>query len=228
MRTAALLAAAIAAALLSGCSAGQITQTSTQQPAIPGVDVDSSDGTIGLRNVYVVDHGPNGYPKGGSAPLSVRIVNSSQKQVTLTGVSAGGLGMVAMVSGSSASGSPAASSTPAASSSPSASSAASPGVSPSPSGTRSATPAATPSTTPAAPAGSKINVPIPANGLVALSPESTQYLQVVGLTQDLLQNATVPLTLTFDNGVTISVNAPFGVPSSPLPRSPLPLSPEEH
>ncbi len=75
---------------LSACSAGQITGTSVQVPPIQGVNADAgSGGTIALRNVLITYNGPGGYPRGGTAPLEVRIFNNGTQPVTLVRVTAG-------------------------------------------------------------------------------------------------------------------------------------------
>lgn len=47
-------AAALSALALASCSAGQITQTSTQVAAVDGAFADSEDGTIAVRDVTVI------------------------------------------------------------------------------------------------------------------------------------------------------------------------------
>ena len=83
---AALLAGAAVALGLVGCSAGQLTQTAVQVPAVPGANV--TVGVIGLRNLQIAYSGPDGYAAGGNAPLIVRIFNEGSKPVKLTGATA--------------------------------------------------------------------------------------------------------------------------------------------
>lgn len=68
--------AAGAALALSGCSAGQISQTANQAPAINGNHADVEN--ISLRNVHIVYPG-EGYTNvaGGKALLALSIVNNS-------------------------------------------------------------------------------------------------------------------------------------------------------
>ncbi|MFC4377042.1 hypothetical protein ACFO5K_23445 [Nocardia halotolerans] len=76
MVTVAALAAAAGLAL-TGCSAGQHTQTSSQAPAINGNNADI--GAIALRNVHIVyPESADGHGKGGKAALALTIVNSSE------------------------------------------------------------------------------------------------------------------------------------------------------
>lgn len=77
----------IAAALgLTGCSAGQITETDTQLPAVNGAL--GQAGTISLRNIQLA-YPPNGsYPQGGKATITGTIVNDGQTQDELIGLTA--------------------------------------------------------------------------------------------------------------------------------------------
>ncbi|MGW0181968.1 hypothetical protein [Nocardia sp. NPDC003345] len=79
--------AAGAALALSGCSAGQVSQTADQVAAINGNTADI--GAIALRNVHIVYPG-NGSPAnttGGQAALSLSIVNTGETVTDeLTGV----------------------------------------------------------------------------------------------------------------------------------------------
>jgi hypothetical protein len=89
-----------AAAALSACSAGQVTQTDVQVAAVPGVNVNSADGQIGLRN-GLIDYASK-YEPNTVVPLDLRLVNDSPQDARLTGaVMADGNGTVLLVSGSS-------------------------------------------------------------------------------------------------------------------------------
>lgn len=197
-RLAAAALAVAALAFVAGCSAGRITQTDTTVAAIPGTDleVEAPGGRILVRNAHVVYPGTEGYPRGGTAPLEVRIFNNTQEPVRLVAVTSP-RGQVVLARGASAS--PSARAT-------------------------AGTPAPTASPTRQAPAGSSINVEIPAFGFVTLAPDADQHLQIVGLTEALSPGQSVTLTLRFSNGVTISdVQVPVTTPTSPAPRSPLPI-----
>lgn len=70
--------AAGAAIILSGCSAGQVSQTADQVAAINGNTADA--GAISLRNVHIVypDSGPGNHTAGGRAALALSIVNTGE------------------------------------------------------------------------------------------------------------------------------------------------------
>lgn len=224
-RTAVLAAMLTGIATLAACSAGQITQTNGQVPPIPGVNATLGPaGQIALRNVQVAYNGPAGYPVGGTAPLIVRIFNNSTTEVKLTRVTAPGsaervalVGRPSSTSGPAPSATPGRSATPAASASPSASAAPSGSASQSPSGGATAKPAPAPATT--APAGrTEFSITIPAGSYVLLVPGQDGYLQLVGLTSALVPGLAATVAFSFDNGVTIKLQVPVGLPTSALPR----------
>lgn len=86
--TAAVAGAVIGAVVLAGCSAGQITQTSRQVTAVDGANANA--GPIGVRNAHFVlpEHVESAvaYPRGGSAPLQLVIVNSGNTADELVSV----------------------------------------------------------------------------------------------------------------------------------------------
>ena len=81
------VACAVAAALaLSGCAAGQISQTADQVAAIDGANGDA--GKIGVRNALLATpDNPNGLDKGSDARLLVYVSNDSTADDTLSSVS---------------------------------------------------------------------------------------------------------------------------------------------
>ncbi len=206
-RPSALLTLAVAAAigLLAGCSAGQSAQTAAIVAAVPGVNADSPDKLISLRDVLVI-YKAHGYAKGESAPLSVRVFNNdTAKPVTLIGVTSD-KGKVVLLSGAPSSG-PAPATTSRA-----------------PSASTSATPS-TSSSASAAPAdAARISVRTkPASySLLVPGTGAGQYLAVSGLLDTLLPGQSLKLTFAFDSGTTITIEVPMGLPESALPRSPIP------
>lgn len=217
---AALLAsAALGVGLLSGCSAGQITQTDTQVAAVPGISAQSADGQLALRDGVVAYS--DGYKPGSVVPIEVRLFNNAKQSVKLTGVTAGSAGTVVLVGGPAAAAAPAApavtSAAPPAASKPASSS-------PSTSTSTSASKSPTPAPTQAAVGSSKIGVEIPVGGFVSLSQSTKTYLAVEKLTGELLPGAAlsdVTLTFTYADGSTTTINVPelpMTVPLSPLPK----------
>ncbi|UWP82991.1 hypothetical protein [Dactylosporangium fulvum] len=210
---AALLAsAALSVGLLSGCGAGQITGTDTQVPAIPGVNADSADGHLALRDAAVVY--ADEFKAGSTVPLSVRLFNNSKQAVKLTGVTTPA-GTVVLVGKSST----------AAAAAPTADeSSASPSGSRQPSGSAShSKPAAAPS--PTSPGTSQISINIPVAGMVTLTHDAGTYLAVSPLTGEPLKAGgnlpDVTFTFTYADGTTTTLKLaelPMTTPLTPLPK----------
>jgi hypothetical protein len=268
-------ALALPTGLLAACSAGQLAATSLITSAVPGaqasVNTGLPDETIQIANATVDYNGPQGYPAGGNASLSLWIFNNTSKDITLTGVGSatgttGPTGQVVISNGAAPgipsvcqnsarpiqpnpstgapnngvapsmgasggispqgpTGTPSNNSVakPTSSAQESASASASGSASAEPSG--SATPSAAAS---AATAGStKISITVKADGCVALTRQSSQFLQVTNLSGVLRPGKTVNLSFTFQQTgggqFTIGTDknplaVPVDVPSSPDPR----------
>jgi periplasmic copper chaperone A len=73
-----VIGAMTAAVALAGCGAGQITQTDTQVASVNGAN--AGVGAISVRDATIefsdVAKGDAVYPRGGSAPLQMSIVNT--------------------------------------------------------------------------------------------------------------------------------------------------------
>jgi len=214
----AVLAAGLAG-VVTGCSAGQTTQTDRTVAAVPGAYGDAADRSVSLRDVLVA-YQPNGCPAGGTGPLSVNIVNNQlQAPVKLVGVTSDAGTVVSAGTGEPLTGSGSPSASAAASASASASRTAAPSGSARPSG--SASPSASPS--PSATAAFTA-VSIPASGYARLAPDSGgRYLAITGLTKALRPGESVTLIFTFDNRQTVQVTVPMGLPTVAPTRSPIEL-----
>lgn len=219
MRSAAVFVASAAMAaglLLSGCGAGQVTQTENQNPPVSGVNVDSEDGSIQLRNVAFQYNDPAGYETGDSVPLHLRIINRNEKAIRLVGVTSDAGAVVLAGRGVT----PPAPTTPPPAATPSGSASASGSASGAPSGSASAAPSA--SATPSGPpTNPTINVEIAAHDLAVLDPSLDRYLQITGLSGELKPGDTVQMTFRFDDGTSITTPVPIAVPMSPPARSPM-------
>jgi hypothetical protein len=222
-RLAALLVApAVAAMLLSGCGAGQVSQTDTMVPAVPGANVNSKDGRVSLRDMQIKYNSPEGYSEGSTTPLIVYIANNNvEKPLVLRGVTAtdkadgASIGNVVLAGGApdigvNPSGTPSAGGSPSATATPSASGSQGAGATPSPSA-----PSQSPS---AAPSGRPATLTIPPNGFARLSPDHGAYLAISALKVPLKPGSTVYLTFNFEGVEPIGALVPFGVPLSPAPR----------
>lgn len=199
-----MVAGAGVAALLAGCSASQLAETSEIKSAVQGVNADSADGTIGLRDVSVQFRGETdrAYHEGDTVPLVARITSTGDTGDTLTSVTSPDARHVVLVRGDGASASASATATP------------SPGA-------------------PASAAGqTKFQIRIPSMGLVELVPPTPgarptdEYLALDGLKQraaPLVPGDTVHLVFRFQHAGTIAVDVPLNVPSdSSVERSEAP------
>jgi copper(I)-binding protein len=96
--------------VLSACSAGQVTQTATQERDKTGAQ--AQVGNISLRQVQLVSPRGGSYEQGDDAELQVAIVNGGTEADTLVSVEGDGFGS-AEIEGPSAASSSGASSSPA-------------------------------------------------------------------------------------------------------------------
>jgi copper(I)-binding protein len=227
--TGALVAAGavLGAVALAGCSAGQITQTDTQLPAVVGAN--GGVGTMVVRDAYIEfgeqAHGANIYPRGGAAPLKMSIVNTggqpdrlvsasspAASSVTISGDADVPPGRVLLIEGE-----------------PAAAPAATPSGAPRPS--PGATPA--PSAEPAAPGdeiggagveqGQRPTVapPTPPVGEAPLAGQREGQMVLTGLTEDVRAGLTYPLVLNFERAGQVTLDVPVGYPSEPREDEPV-------
>ncbi|MCL7459411.1 hypothetical protein AB0I85_03785 [Micromonospora echinofusca] len=236
-RRAALLLSGMAAAtglLLSGCGAGQVSETANKEPSVQGVNLSAGNGEYAVRGLLVDFPGTEGYQAGANAVLNAVIYNDSRNPVTVTVTTDSAREVV--ITGTGAAASPSASPSGSPSPDPSASQPASPGTSESPSGSPapgtsenpsgSASPGAPESPSapesPAAPAGEPARIEIPPLSYVQLNTEADRVLQLIGLNESLRSGQNVFVTFDFGNGVTVTGPAPVAVPLTPAaPPSPI-------
>ena len=221
-----VLFAGVAAVLLTACSAGQNTQTSSHVAAIAGVNVNlGPDGAIALRDLHIAYDSSEGYPQGGSAPLVVRIFNEGAEPAVLVGVSSADATSVSLVGGTpeatptptpvpSAPATP----TPTAEATPPATPAATPPVTPP--ATPEVTPVAppTPAATPTPSGQTSFRIEVPAGSYVLLVAGQGPHLELNGLTQALAPGSSVSVTFTFEGLPPATITVPYGLPAEPAPR----------
>ncbi len=216
---AAVVAGIGAAVALTGCSAGQITQTATQVAPVPGTDVDA--GQVGLRNLVIQYPGPEGYPAGADAPLIVRIFNNGQTPITLTGVSADKATSVSLI------GTPEVVPTTEAPPPPTTTAPASPDATatattePTTTATAEPTATATAEPTPMPTRAPEISITIPPQSFVLLVPGqgSSGHLRLDRLAQSIAPGESAQVTFTFSDGTTVTVPVPLAPPTSEVPRA---------
>ena len=223
----ALRAATMGALLLSpialtACSAGQVSQTATQNRDKVGPE--AAVGDITLRQITLAHPQDGLYEEGENAELQMAIVNTSTEADTLVGIE-GEVFDGVLVSGQataspavpgSPSAEPVATTTPAAPTTP--------GTAP-----QTTAPEATPSpgalptpTVPAAPstptASSEVEIPVPAGSTVFLGGASGATVELADLSEELTAGQSIEVTLTFERAGEVTVQALVSTPERVLPR----------
>jgi copper(I)-binding protein len=212
--------------LLTGCGAGQISQTAEQQGTVDGVGADI--GSLSIRNAALEYPNAGFYDAGSTARLRMVITNQGTTSDTLTAVRSDAAGEVT-ISDSSATESPGASesASPSDTASASPSDTATPSDSASPTDTASpsdsaapsdsATPSASLSPTPTQPAGSQVS--IPPNGFVSFIGDGPS-VQLVGLKSKLYPSQTVSVTLVFQRAGSVTLTVAVATPEGEVSPAP--------
>jgi hypothetical protein len=216
--------ATVAVIALGGCSAGQVAETALLDAPISGLDTQSPDGSLLIRNLQVVYNNPTGYPAGGNAPLQVSLYNESQQEITVVITSTPPQGevqgvvsarQVGLTGGAAA---------------------ASPSADPEPSGTvpsansglpteqvpETGQPTSLPPTSaPAAAAAQPARITIQGLSSAVYQPGDEQSLQLIGLSDELRPGNSVSLSFQVSNSnQPLNVLAPVAIPLSPASRAP--------
>jgi copper(I)-binding protein len=223
----ALRAATMGALLLSpialtACSAGQVSQTATQNRDKVGPE--AAVGDITLRQITLAHPQDGLYEEGENAELQMAIVNTSTEADTLVGIE-GEVFDGVLVSGQATAspavpGSPSAE--PVATTAPAAPT--TPGTTP-----QTTAPEATPSpgalptpTVPAAPstptASSEVEIPVPAGSTVFLGGASGATVELAELSEELTAGQSIEVTLTFEQAGEVTVQALVATPDRVVPR----------
>lgn len=213
-RRAALVAGAatVAALALGGCSAGQVAETAILDTPIAGVNAESGNGKVLVRNLQVEYNGTEGYHSKGSAPLELSLFNESNEPVTVT-ISSQPADRPQVVSGSQVGFvSTATVTTPGEVPSASASAGAAHSAEPSHSAGPATGSGPTTSVRPA-------QITLDPQGTAVFRPTDTAQLQLIGLTEELKPGMAVNLVFEFSNDATpLVLQAPVASPLTPAPR----------
>jgi hypothetical protein len=206
---------------LSACSAGQITQTATQQRDKTGGQAQVGD--LALRQVGLAYPIGGSYSSGDDAELQMAIANDGSEADTLTAVSGTGFDRAVftdLTSASATSSSAAAGTTAAATSSAAATTSAAPGASTSSSAAATPTASAPATSSSAAPtSAAPTEIPIPAGETVFVGPTGDAHVTLIGLDRDLITGQYVTLKLTFAKAGEVTVLATVANPPRPIDRS---------
>ncbi|MGY1653149.1 hypothetical protein [Geodermatophilus sp. SYSU D01119] len=206
-RAAVLGALVVTPVALGACSAGQVSQTGTQDRDKVGPQAQVED--ILLRQVLLDAPEGGTYEEGDDATLVLTIVNASNEADTLTGIEGEGFSGL-RVAGTGPTPSP---SSPAGDQ---------PTGTPAP-GTTGATPGAVPSV-PAAPtsaaptASSRVDLEIPADTALYIGRGGDATITLQDLEQPLTTGQYLPLTLTFEQAGEIQVQVMVAAPGEVVER----------
>ncbi|GAA0544867.1 hypothetical protein GCM10010172_28100 [Paractinoplanes ferrugineus] len=220
-------AAMVAVIALAGCSAGQVAETAILKAPVSGLNTQSPDGGLLIRNLQVLYNNPAGYKSGSDAPLELGLFNQTQQSITVTIssrpqpdaraniVAAQQIGL----SGGAAAASPSANPEPTGSRPDATSGLPSEQVdTPSP-GASSGTPTVAATPTKAALEPARITIPALSN--VTFLADGKQSLVAQGLTGDLRPGYSLSLTIEVSgSNQPLEVTAPFAIPTSPASRAP--------
>ena len=194
----AVLAGVVAAlVLLAGCATGQRAQSSHEVPVVDGVSADV--GSVQLRNIALAaPQAQGGYAVGGSASLTLTIVNNGNSNDQLIDVASPVAGAVTSSTPDSA----------AASEESSEESSAGPST-PSASSASSSEPGSSSSS---AAAGSFVAIPCPAGQAVHVTPTASQMtITLQQLKQPLSSGESLSVTFTFQGSGSVTVQIPVAL-----------------
>jgi copper(I)-binding protein len=204
---------------LTACSAGQVTQTATQNRDKVGPE--AAVGDITLREIQLAYPQDGLYTAGEDAELSMAIVNSGTEADTLVGIE--GTAFDGVVVSGQATASPAVPSSPSAA--PATTTPATP-TTPAATPSTPTTPGATPATStaptssvpPAPSASTQVQIPIPARSTVFLGGADGPTVQLADLSEELTASQRIEVTLTFQRAGEVTVPAVVATPGRALPR----------
>lgn len=203
---------------LTACSAGQVSQTATQNRDKVGPE--TAVGDLTLRAITLAYPEDGLYEQGEDAELQMAIVNGDTEDDTLIGIEGEAFDGVVVAGEATAS--------PAVPSSPSAAPSSTPaGETTAPETTAGETPATGPAatTTPSAPAtptapeaSTEVDIPIPAGSTVFLGGADGATVELADLSEELTAGQSIEVTLTFERAGEVTVPVLVATPDEVLPR----------
>ena len=198
---------------LGACSAGQVSQTGTQDRDKVGPQAQVED--ILLRQVLLAYPEGGRYEEGDDAELIVTIVNSSERDDTLTGIEGEGFsGLQVAATGPTPSPSSPAGNQPTATPTPG-STGATPGTT---SGATPATPTGAAPTTASPSASSRLALDIPAQTALYIGREDGATITLQDLAEPLTPGQDLTLTFTFEQAGEITTQVVVASPEEELER----------
>jgi copper(I)-binding protein len=191
---------------LTACSAGQVSQTATQNRDKVGPEAQAGD--ISLRQVLLEYPTEGRYSAGDDASLTMSIVNGGNEADTLVGIE--GDAFTGVVVSGQATPSPAVPGSPSAEPTTGAPTApAAPGEPAAPSQPAAPTTAA---------ASTQVDIPVPARSTVHVGDDGALTIDLADLSEELTTGQSVEMTLTFQRAGEIPVQAAVATPDRSLPR----------
>jgi copper(I)-binding protein len=215
--------------VLSACSAGQVTQTATQERDKTGAQAQVGD--ITLRQGQLLAPSGGSYESGDDAELQLAIINSGTEDDTLLSVDGKGFSSAEISSsGSSASGSSSsssASSTSSAAPTSGGATATTSGPSAPTSGAATSSAPTSGAATSSAPTSSAATttssgpqeIEIPAGQSVYLGEDGQYTVTLTDLSEDLTPGQYLEVTLTFEKAGKVTIPVTVANPTSSVPRS---------
>lgn len=200
---------------IAGCSAGQVTQTDSIEPAVNGNR--GNVGDIALRDVMVAYPESGRYTAGDDAPLVLTIVNTGGTDDVLTSVTSPAATKVELLGDTSLPGRAALQVVVPDESTPSsASSATSPETTESSLPESSITEPSAPAVTDTPTSESEPAESLPSVSGTELAPQEVGTLSIVltGLTADLPIGKNLPVTFVFAEAGEVTINLPIGSPAT--------------
>jgi copper(I)-binding protein len=205
--------------VLSACSAGQVTQTATQERDKTGAQAQVGD--ISVRQGELLSPRGGTYESGDDAELQVTLVNGGSEDDTLVSVDGDGFSSAEISSGGSSSSSSSGSSSSTSSSS-SSSAAATTSAAPTSGAAATSSPSATTTSSAGATSSSSSRgsqeIDIPAGRSVFIG--GGQYtVTLTDLSEDLTPGQYLEITLTFEKAGQVTIPVTVANPSSSVPRN---------
>ena len=199
---------------LSACSAGQVTQTATQERDKSGAQAQVGD--ITLREGQLVSPRGGSYDRGDDAELQLAIVNGGTEDDTLVSVDGKGFSSAEISSGSSSSASSSFGSSGSAGSSSSAAPTSSSAAASTPTSSTPTSSAPT-SSAPTSSSSGVQEITIPAGQTIFLGGD--QYsVTLTDLSESLTPGQYLEVTLTFEKAGEVTIPVSVANPTSSVPR----------
>jgi hypothetical protein len=178
-----------AVAALTGCSAGQVTQTSTQVPTVQGASADVGD--LALRDIRILYPSGGTYAEGSTAELALVVTNQGLSEDALIEVTGEFFESATLPAGD-------------------------PTATPTPTATATATATATPSGD--EPAKGGVEAVVPAQGILQFGTSESPTIELTDLTEEISVAEVFLVTFVFEQAGEVTVEIPVAAPTREIDR----------